>query len=287
MKATEVPFISIVIPTLNASAVLTRCLESVARQDFRDFEVVVCDAVSSDCTLEVAQRWKRDLPRLTIDSRHDGGIYQGINRGIQLTAGRWILVLGADDQLASPTALATMALALQQTNVRFVYGDVRIESASQLGPAGSRYPGPLTAAKLYSKNICQQSIFYRRDLFVDHGLFRSEYRICADWDIALRVCAREDTVWVDLVVADYAATGASARTPDTLFYRDRPLMLAILVLTRPLDKRFVDARHALLGAAGKPLNGSMLALKTAVVWLAARWLAVLARTGASNGSKPA
>ena len=236
--------------------------------------------------MEVARRWERRLPAFTFDSRRDGGIYQAINRGIQLSRGRWILVLGSDDRLAESTVLASMSAALRVANSRLVYGDVRIECASQLGPAGSRYAGRLTAAKLYSTNICQQSVFYRRDLFADYGLFRPEYRICADWDMALRVCAREDIQWVDLVVADYAATGASARTPDTLFYRDRPLMLARLVLTRPLDKRFVDARHALLGAVGKPLNGGMRALKTAVVWLAARWLAVLARTGASHGSKP-
>lgn len=284
---TDEPFFSIVVPTLNASAVLSRCLDSLARQTFRDFEVVLCDGVSSDGTAEIARQQEPALPSLTIDARRDGGIYQAINRGVQLSRGRWLLVLGADDRLAGPSALASVARALRSSGARLVYGDVRIESASQWGPAGSRYPGPLTAAALYTTNICQQSVLYRRDLFNDHGLFRPEYRICADWDMALRVCAREPIEWVDVVVADYAATGASARTPDKRFQRDRPLLLARLVLSRPLDTRFVEARHALLGAAGDALGGRGRALEAAVIWLAARWLAVLARTGARHGGAPA
>lgn len=101
------------------------------------------------------------------------------------------------------------------------------------------------ASKLLSTNICQQSVFYRRDLFDDYGPFRREYRVCADWDMALRVLGAEQAQWIDVVVAEYAATGMSSRTTDHRFRRDRPLLVAKMVLKRPLDDRFFNARYGL------------------------------------------
>ena len=120
--------LSIIVPTLNVVSTLSRCLQSVERQHFRNFEVIVVDEVSSDRTTELALQWMQLLPRLVLDSQRDNGIYQAINRGVQLARGRWILMCGADDRLAGSTALADVAPTLCSTDARLIYGDVRIAS---------------------------------------------------------------------------------------------------------------------------------------------------------------
>jgi glycosyltransferase involved in cell wall biosynthesis len=273
--STAKPVISVVIPALDAAETLDRCLASLACQTWREFEVVVCDALSTDATVEVSERWSGQLPGMRIDARRDGGIYQGVNRGIGLAQGRWILVLGADDRIAAPDTLATVARILDSTSARFVYGDVVTAAANPWGPPGTRYPGPISPSGLVSINICQQSVFYRRDLFDRHGMFRPEYRVCADWDMAVRVAATEPIQWMDVVVAEYAATGMSSRTTDDRFRRDRPLLVAKMVLKRPLDPRFIDARYALATFSREALRDGDRRLDAFWIKAAAQWLAVM------------
>ena len=254
---------------------LGRCLQSLADQSYREFEVVVCDGLSTDRTVAEAEQWAALLPGLLVDSQRDGGIYQGINRGIKLSRGRWILVLGADDRIAGPDALAAVAQTLETTAARFVYGDVVTAAANSWGPAGTRYPGAVDASGLLSTNICQQSVFYRRDLFDSHGLFRPEYRVCADWDMALRVAGTEAIEWMDVIVAEYAATGMSARTIDHKFKHDRPLLVATMILKRPLDGRFFGARYALATYSREALRDGDRKLHALWFWSTAQWLALI------------
>ena len=94
-----VPFISVVVPTMNSGATIGELFTSLAAQTFRDFEVIVSDGGFHDTTLVLAQEATVSLPQLCIDSRPDDGIYDAIDRGVKASRGRWIIVLGGDDRL--------------------------------------------------------------------------------------------------------------------------------------------------------------------------------------------
>ncbi|WP_295641740.1 glycosyltransferase family 2 protein [uncultured Methylibium sp.] len=217
------PLVSIVMPTMNSAAVLAGALESLAVQRFRDFEVLVCDGLSRDATLEVAESFRPRLPALAIESRRDSGVYDAINHGVRRARGRWFLVLGSDDRLHADETLARAAEALTgEREAAIVYGDVRAMADGPVGAAGSRYTGALTPAGLLGRNLCQQAVFYRRELFDQLGGFDLRYRLYADWDFNLRAALAHPMRWIDLVVADYAATGMSASAQDELFLAELP-----------------------------------------------------------------
>lgn len=221
------PLVSVVVPTRNSAAVLKAALHSLACQTYRDFEVVVSDGASTDATVAIAQEAASALPALHIDSRPDAGVYDAINRGVRLTRGQWFLVLGSDDCLHAADTLAQAAKALQQEQqAQLVYGDVRMMAANAcLVAPGGRYAGPVNLLRLFSTNICQQSIFYRRELFDTLGGFDLRYELYADWHFNLRAAFLMPTLWMDLVIADYAATGLSAAATDQRFYDDMPALI--------------------------------------------------------------
>lgn len=209
------PLISVIIPTLRSATLLPGALDSLAAQTCRDFEVVVCDGASDDGTADLAAAYSTGLPALRIDSRPDAGVYHAINRGVALARGEWVLVLGADDRLHAADTLAQAATALRVSRAGLVHGDVRV-MADRLGrvAAGGRYAGPMPLARLLRTNVCQQAIFYRRSLIERLGGFDTRYRLWADWAFNLRAAFAVPVEWIDLVVADYAATGMSARQND-------------------------------------------------------------------------
>lgn len=243
------PLVSIVIPTWNSAAVLADALQSLADQSWRDFEVVISDGASSDATLAIAQGYADRLPALRIDSRKDGGVYDAINRGVALARGTWFLVLGSDDRLHAADTLARVASQLAGDGAeQFVYGDVLVMD----GPdRGQRYAGPMPLKRLFARNICQQSIFYRRGLFDALGGFDMRYRLYADWDFNLRAAFLGPTRWIDVVVADYAATGMSSGATDATYLREQPGLIRAELLRRAHDRASWPLQDHLLRVANR------------------------------------
>ncbi len=95
------PMLSVVIPTMNEEALLPRLFASLARQTFRDYEVVVADNGSTDRTREIA---------LAAGARvTDGGLPSvGRNRGVAAAKGDLLLFLDADVELPDATFLERM-----------------------------------------------------------------------------------------------------------------------------------------------------------------------------------
>jgi glycosyltransferase involved in cell wall biosynthesis len=158
---------------------------------------------------------------VTVLSRPDRGVYDAINLGVQASKGDWVYVLGSDDRLHANETLAQARSLMRDARVNLVYGDVRVLGANHMVQDGCRYGGRFTLARLMGQNICQQAIFYRRVLFESKGTFDLNFRLWADWDFAQRVFVDQPAQWIDLVVADYAATGMSSGAQDGAFIETR------------------------------------------------------------------
>lgn len=246
----EAPLISVIVPTFHSEGVLEGALRSLADQSCRSFEVVLSDGASRDGTLHLARSWGALLPALTVLSRPDRGVYDAINLAIDAARGEWLLVLGSDDRLHASDTLAQVAPVLRGSTAAMVYGDVRMMAANGHGiPPGGRYAGPMPMAKLMRANICQQAIFYRRSLFDGGRRFDPRLPVLADWAFNLRTAFRYPMQWVDLVVADYAATGISARGTDSLSAAPIAELIRSELLQRRTDKALWPLQRILLRQA--------------------------------------
>src|SRR5690606_38635619 len=91
------PLFSVIIPTLNAGAMLQNALESVLTQAHTDLEVIVVDGESTDDTIEIVKGYSDNRIRLIYQT--DKGIYDAMNQGIKAASGNWVYFLGSDDTL--------------------------------------------------------------------------------------------------------------------------------------------------------------------------------------------
>jgi glycosyltransferase involved in cell wall biosynthesis len=214
---------SIIVPTLNAVTTLRVCLDSIARQTCRDFELVVVDGGSTDGTPDIANSFAPNLgARLQIHCGTDQGAYDAMNRGVGLATGTWLLFLGGDDELYEADTLARVAAFIGEHEPSdLIYGDVIPRSAS------FRYGGAFDLDRLLFKgNICHQSIFYRRDLFESIGPYNLRYRVLADWDFNIRCFSNPALItrYIDLVVARYNDMGGLSNTVvDKEFLKRLPM----------------------------------------------------------------
>lgn len=246
------PLFSIIVPTLNVAATVRACLDSLAAQTTPDFEVVLVDGGSQDGTVEIVGDFTAHFgPRLAFHRGTDQGVYDAMNRGVGLARGEWLLFLGADDTLFAPDTLAQVAafIARHQPS-HLVYGDVVMQGGA------TRYGGVFDLDRLlFEKNLCHQSVFYRRELFAGIGPYNLRYRIWADWDFNLRCFANPALVTrhMDIVVARYNDAGGLSLREDEELKRRLPVFI-LAGIEPTFGEKLEDFTHKLLHR-GKKRDG--------------------------------
>jgi glycosyltransferase involved in cell wall biosynthesis len=184
-RRTASPRLSIVISTLNAGRTLARCLESVAAQHFRDFELIIIDGGSSDDTAVITARYAPLIGHF--QSEPDAGIYDAWNKAMRIARGEWICFLGADDKLAKDNALTSFSSNAEYPDVTLV--SARVDVTNRRG-AVVRSFGQSWKPATMKKYMCiaHPGAWHHRSLFDTYGTFASEYRLAGDYEFLLR-CA--------------------------------------------------------------------------------------------------
>lgn len=99
-SANSIPLVSVSLVTFNGAKWLERCLSSVSRQDFQDFELLVFDNASTDGTIGLLRSWLAREPRLRLEeSAQNVGYAAGHNQQIRRARGEFVLLLNQDVEL--------------------------------------------------------------------------------------------------------------------------------------------------------------------------------------------
>ena len=101
------PQISIIIPIYNSSSTLERCVNSILRQDFPDFEVLLVDDGSKDDSLSVAKKLKLKDDRIRVFHKENGGVSSARNLALDYTKGEYVCFIDSDDYV-EPNYLSAM-----------------------------------------------------------------------------------------------------------------------------------------------------------------------------------
>ncbi|MDX8491721.1 glycosyltransferase family A protein [Mesorhizobium sp. VK22B] len=102
------PLISVLLPVYNAEPYIAAALGSILRQDYGRLEVIAVDDGSTDRSLEILERCRRDDSRVSIISRENRGLVASLNEGLQIARGELVARMDADD-FAYPWRLSRQA----------------------------------------------------------------------------------------------------------------------------------------------------------------------------------
>ncbi len=205
------PTVSVVVPVLN-DARLRHAIDSVLAQTYRPApELVVVDGGSTDeATLNVLAKYRSRISVLVRGP--DGGIFEGINKGNRRAGGEVIGFLGADDRYADPKAIEDAMALFDDESLDACYGDaVYVDGDDNV----VRYWRTETHSLL--KLYCgwqppHPATFIRRGVFDRYGGFKTEYRICADYEFFLRVMLKHriNAKYLHRTIAKMAPGGTSS-----------------------------------------------------------------------------
>lgn len=179
--------VSIITVVYNGADTIRDCIDSVLSQTYPHIEYIVIDGGSTDGTADVVRAYGAKIARFV--SEPDQGIYDAMNKGIGLATGEVVGLLNADDLYRHADVIAHVADRLNQTGSDAVYSDLvyvdRFDTSRVVRYwRGGPYP---VNGFLWGWMPAHPTLFVRRHIYGQYGLFTTALRSAADYELMLRM----------------------------------------------------------------------------------------------------
>ena len=218
--------LSIITVNYNDATGLERTIKSVISQTFRDFEFIIIDGGSTDGSVDVIKRYENNIDYWVSES--DGGIYQGMNKGLRQAQGEYLNFMNGGDRFHSSKVLEQIFSI--NTNADIITGTHAENGAENIGKDGI-----VTMLDLYRCAIDHQASFIRREIALKHP-YDEKYRIVSDWKFFIEALIMDNCsfYFTDTIVVDVDMKGIS-NTNMQLNYHERESVLNELIPQRILQ----------------------------------------------------
>ena len=181
--------VTIVTVTFNSEATLATTLESVRAQDYDDIEHILVDGASRDGTVRIIQSYPHVARYI---SEPDKGLYDAINKGIGMATGDIVGTLNSDDFFPGPSIVSRVVDAFRRRPVDAIYGDVAFVRPEDLTRIVRRYSSRRFRPALFARGYmpAHPSFYVKRRCHEEFGLYRTDYKIAADFELLMRFLYR-------------------------------------------------------------------------------------------------
>lgn len=220
--------ISIITVCFNSAKTIQETLISVASQTYPHVEYILIDGGSSDGTLALLEAYRAHIDVLI--SEPDKGIYDAMNKGIQLATGDVIGLLNADDLYANEEVLTHVATAFMDEKLDACYADL-IYFATEAPEKVVRYwrSNPFVPG-LFAKGWCpaHPTFFVRKRVYEQYGLFDISFKGGNDVELMMRLLEKHRirTCYLPTVMVKMRLGGVSNNSLKGIIAQNRQILLA-------------------------------------------------------------
>lgn len=173
--------VTIITVCKNSEKTIGRTIESVLNQTYGNIEYIIIDGVSEDGTLNIINQYKsRFKEKIRVISEPDNGLYDAMNKGINMAKGEIVGIVNSDDFYESDT-VENILQVYRKGNKQIIYGLARILDH-----------GVEKKIVMDSHNFIEQvmiphcTCFVTRNIYDEYGSFNLKYRYIADYDMIYR-----------------------------------------------------------------------------------------------------
>ncbi|MBX3256515.1 MAG: glycosyltransferase [Chitinophagaceae bacterium] len=184
--------LSIITATYNSAATLYDTLDCVSQQDYTSIEHIIIDGGSTDNTLDIIRGFTHIAK---VVSEKDNGIYDAMNKGIQLATGDVIGILNSDDVYASNDVLSLIAKEFADPAILALYADLEFVSRDDLNNVVRKWKAGTYSKKSFYFGWMppHPTFFVRKEVYEKVGLFNPDLGSAADYELMLRILLKHST----------------------------------------------------------------------------------------------
>lgn len=203
------PLVSVITVVLNGEKYLEQTIKSVLSQTYNNIEYIIIDGQSTDKTLDIIKKHETKIDYWL--SEKDGGIYDAMNKGINLAKGEIIGILNADD-FYSPDAILNVTNTFLKTDADVLHGDIIL-----LNNDIQTRMQPEIQKMMQQPSVFHPTCFVKKQVYSRIGDFNTDYKISADYDFLLR-CLKSNFKfeYISQVLTYFRPGGMSASCASNL-----------------------------------------------------------------------
>lgn len=201
------PLISVITVTYNAEQYLERTIQSVRGQDYDAIEYIVIDGASNDGTIDIIRQYADDIDFWV--SEADEGIYDAMNKAIDVASGEWINFMNAGDTFADVDTISMFVERIDE-DADLICGNMwrNKEGLTLRKPLGLEY--------VYDAMFVWHQALFTRTGLMKEMKFDKRLKVAGDYEFVLRCYSEGCTFkFIDLPIANYLEGGVSQQN-DTL-----------------------------------------------------------------------
>lgn len=200
--------VSIVTIVKDHAAGLQDTFDSLAEQDYVDWEMLIVVGKSIDSTKVLARKYATSDARIVAIEQSGLGLFQAMNQGIDNAKGDYIWFMNAGDKFADSHVLRMAVEEISKMQVGVVIGGYRIGSPVE----GKTYSNSKKSISDFTfafsrRGGCHQAMIFRTSIVKELGGYDTSYSLNSDFDLVLKVIRKCGATGIPLTLAEVEAGG--------------------------------------------------------------------------------
>lgn len=246
--------VSLILTCYNSKQNLIGTLDSISKQTYGNLEIVIVDGTSTDGTVEVIKKFAADYgEQYTVKwiSEPDQGIYDAMNKAYRMSTGDIIAV--CNDRFLMDNAIEIMVNEIEMTRSDGAHADLIYATDTRV----IRYWKMGTGRIRQGWMPGHPTLYLKRQVYENYGLYRPEYRCSADFEFMVRIL-KDDKVklaYVPKTIISMYYGGTSTASADSYWLSIKEAHKAlvdngvrcgwVIIALRTLRTlvQFINARH--------------------------------------------
>lgn len=225
---TEKPLVTVITVAFNSVATIEDTIVSVIEQGYSNIEYLIIDGGSTDGTLDIIKKYERKIDYWV--SEKDCGIYDAMNKGVSLAAGDYIGMLNSDDFFSDPSAIDKIVSGVVSSNADAVFSCLDIVDRSNQNRILRKYRIPRFSPFMLRMGVMppHPTFYCRKSCYEKAGLYRTDFRIAADFEMLVRLLIKEKITWhfIDCVTVKMRSGGVSSSGINSSLVVNREIIRA-------------------------------------------------------------
>jgi len=239
--------ISIITVSYNSSKTIKDTFDSMLRQTFNNIEYIVVDGNSKDKTIEFIKEYEEKFKVRNIEfkwiSEKDNGLYDAMNKGIEMATGEYIGILNSDDFYYDNYVIEKVVKTLKNNQSDSLYANLYYVDENNTDKIVRNWKSEKFNEKLFKNgwHPAHPTFFVKKEIYNKYGLFDLNYKIAADYEIMLRFLEKNkiSTQFLDEYLIKMRLGGESNQSIKNIIRANKECYIAWIENGLKVSKLFI------------------------------------------------
>lgn len=210
-QAIGLPLVSIIIPCYNNEEHIELCCASCIAQSYKNIEIILVDDGSTDASRHLMDKAARDFPHIAVISQPNQGPAAARNKGFEMSRGKYVVFVDADDKLHEDYIRECVLVYLQFPGLNIVYSEAEYFDDKQ----GRWKLEPFEVKQLLYNNCIPVFPMIPAATFKGAGMFDEKLHYFEDWELWIRIAHLYGGIYrINKVMYYYRKSGKKSSVTD-------------------------------------------------------------------------